>query len=179
MDGCVRWFAVFALALGLAQVSGAESGMLRPARLRFDPQFILEEVARHLAVPLEPGAPVPAILLESRTPLWRFQDAVEPQWGFRPRAFTNAYVIARNEIYLTDDARLYLAHGRTLDDSLAHEFVHYLQRSRGEPDLGSERSEAQAVSAQHWFRAAFPPARARSRASGHPAGRESEASAAR
>lgn len=155
MNRYLRWCAVLAIAINLAVTSGASSSPVQPMKLRFHPQFILQEVARHLDVHLDPATPVPAIFFESDTPLRRFQDAIEAQWGFRPRAFTNAYVIERNEIYLTDDARYYLARGRTLDDSLAHELAHYLQWSYFRADLASDWSEAEAVSVQQWFRAAF------------------------
>lgn len=178
----VRWSAVLAVALPLAMGEAAAESPADPAghelpdqivslapgvsspypipslRLRFDPRFVLEQVARHLGVRLDADAPLPMIYLESTTPLRQFQDAVEAQWGFRPRAFTNAYVIAHNEIYLTDNARYYLPHNRTLDDSLAHELVHYLQKKYYRVDPTSDWYEAEAIRVQERFRAAFPPA---------------------
>jgi hypothetical protein len=157
MNRYLRRSAFFAMTLNLALVTSASSSATQSLQLRFDPRFILEEVARHLNVRLDPAMPLPAIFLESTTPLGQFQDAIEAQWGFRPRAFTNAYVIEHNEIYLTDNARYYVPHDRTLDDSLAHELAHYLQRSYFEGDPGSDWCEFEAIRVQERFRAAFPP----------------------
>ena len=50
------------------------------------------------------GRPLPAIFVESATPLRQFQDAMEGQWQFRPPLVSNAYSVSSNEIYLTDDS---------------------------------------------------------------------------
>ena len=122
------------------------------AKLCFEPRFILEAVARHMKVTLRPEVPVPAIFLESATPLRQLQVAVATQWRTLPRVFTNTYAIARNEIYLLDDPSHYAPHGRTLDDALAHELVHYLQASHLNEDFASEWREVEAVTVQEWFR---------------------------
>ena len=96
-------------------------------RLQQDPREILESVARQMNVTLRADEPLPKIHLESATPLEQFQDAVEQQWNFRPPRFANVYAVASNEIYLTDDPGYYRRVRRTLDESLAHEFAHYLQ----------------------------------------------------
>jgi hypothetical protein len=80
------------------------------------------------------------------------RDAIGAQWRFEPRAVSNTYAIARNEIYLLDDASYYVRYRRTLDDSLAHELVHYLQATYLKEDLASEWVEAEAVAIQTWFR---------------------------
>lgn len=130
------------------------SGMVssRAATLHHDPRFILDAVAQRMGVRLRPDIPVPAILLESATPLQRLQRAGERQWGFRPQIFVNAYAPAENGIYLIDDADFHRTHKRTLDDALAHEFVHYLQANYLGTGLHSEWSEAEAVMVQTWFR---------------------------
>lgn len=139
-----------ALALAVALVSTAHA--YEPVRLQFDPDFILQAVARRMNVTLRPEIPVPTILLQSRTPLARFQDAVVEQWKFRPPMYTNAYVVARNEIYLMDDPAYYRRGNRTLDESLAHEFAHYIQVHYLNVDLSDPYSEVDAVEVQSLFK---------------------------
>jgi hypothetical protein len=105
-----------------------------------------------MGVTLRPDIPAPAVFLESTTPLRQFQDAMEVQWRFRPHLVSNAYAIARNEIYLSDDAGFYLRLKRTLDDSLAHELVHYIQAQYFSEDLSTDSCEVQAAEVQRWFR---------------------------
>jgi hypothetical protein len=124
----------------------------RVAALQHDPQFILETVAKRMGIALRPDLPPPAIRLESRTPLARLQAAAERQWGFRPEVFTTTYATATNEVYLIDEARLYENYGGTPDDSLAHEFVHYLQATYLRDRFTTDWSEAEAVAVQTWFR---------------------------
>jgi hypothetical protein len=160
MNRFCRWFAILAMAMWLAPAAAGEGTALpRPAKLRFDPQFILAQVARRMNVALRPEVPVPAIYVESATPLRQFQDAIDPQWRFRPHVFANAYVAARNEIYLIDDAAYYNRFGRTIDDSLAHEFVHYIQVQYLRADLADPVSESDAIAIQHGFRQAHIHAR--------------------
>lgn len=153
-----RWIRRFAAAaaLSFAFVSSSANDASAYARLRFDPLYTLERVAERLNIVLRPDMPLPAILLESATPLGRFQDAMQKQWGFRPRVFVNAYAIGANEIYLVDDAKHYGRWGRTLDDALAHEFVHYLQAVYFHANFASrliaEVCEAEAIAVQEWFR---------------------------
>jgi hypothetical protein len=122
------------------------------ATLRYDPQFILEAVAKRMGVTLRPDIPPPAIRLESKTPLERLQTAAERQWGFRPEVFTTTYATASNEVYLIDEARLYQNYGGTLDDSLAHELVHYIQAHYLGDRFTTDWSETEAVAVQTWFR---------------------------
>jgi hypothetical protein len=123
-----------------------------PVRLRFDPRFVLEAVAQRMEVTLRPDVPLPAVFIESAIPLRQFQDAMEAQWNFRPPLVANAYAIARNEIYLSDDSSYYRRFKRTIDDSLAHELVHYLQAQYFQEDLSSDGCEVQAAEIQRWFR---------------------------
>ena len=69
---------------------------------------------------------------------------IAPQWHFRPPLFANAYVVARNEIYLMDEPAYYRRMHRTLDESLAHEFAHYLQVTYFAADL-QHRAELQQI----------------------------------
>lgn len=124
----------------------------RAATLNHDPQFILEAVARRMGVTLRLEIPLPAIRLESRTQLLRMQVAAERQWGFRPPVFLSTYAAASNEIYLIDEAALYENYPRTLDDSLAHELVHYFQAKYRKDRSDNEWSEIEAMAIQAWFR---------------------------
>jgi hypothetical protein len=101
---------------------------------------------------LREEVPLPVILLASETPLKRFQNAVAQQWHVLPPRVFNAYVAATNEIYLDDTSDYYARRKCTLDDSLAHELVHYVQaRYRGD-DLSSDAAELEAVTLQRAFR---------------------------
>jgi hypothetical protein len=152
MSRFCRWVAILAMAACLTPATAGETARAgQPAKLRFDPQFILAEVARRMNVTLRPELPVPAVFFESTTPLRQFQDAIAPQWRFRPHVFANAYVAARNEIYLIDEAAYYGRFGRTLDDSLAHEFAHYLQVHYLNANLEDPSLESEAVAVQHEF----------------------------
>jgi hypothetical protein len=83
------------------------------------------------------------------------QTAAERQWGFRPEVFTTTYATASNEVYLIDEARLYDRYGGTLDDSLAHELVHYIQAHYLGDRFTTDWSESEAVEVQGWFRREF------------------------
>jgi hypothetical protein len=148
-----RWFAILAMAACLMPAAAGETDRaVQPAKLRFDPQFILAEVARRMDITLRPEIPAPAVFFESTTPLRQFQDAIGGQWQFRPHVFANAYSAARNEIYLIDEAAYYERFGRTLDDSLAHEFAHYLQVMYLNASLADDPSlETEAVAVQREF----------------------------
>src|SRR5512134_2186929 len=107
--------ALLGLLLGLHGTVGADP--TARARLQHDPRYILESVARQMNIKLRDDEPLPRIHFESSTPLAQFQDAVAPQWRFRPPMIANVYVIARNEIYLADDPAYYRRLHRTLDES--------------------------------------------------------------
>jgi hypothetical protein len=151
------WTALLRVALTaglLLTAASAGTASADPAErvtLRFEARYILESVARQMNVTLRPDEPLPAIHLESTTPLVQFQDAVAGQWKFRPPLFANVYVIARNEIYLTDDPRYYRRLRRTLDESLAHEFAHYIQARYFGANLADEGCEVEAVAVQFAF----------------------------
>ena len=152
MNGICRWTVALALAACLAPAVAGEVSPAGPVRLAFAPRFILEAVAKRMEVTLRPEVPLPAVHLESVIPLKQFQDAMESQWSFRPPMVANSYSIATNEIYLSDDAGFYRRFKRTLDDSLAHEFVHYIQAQYFREDLTTDACEMQAAEIQRWFR---------------------------
>jgi hypothetical protein len=144
------------LAVFLALWTAAEAAKppIRRMPLRHDPACVLAAVAWAMNVPLDPAKPKPAIRLETQTPLKEFQDAVEPQWGSRPDVFTNAYSPTADKIFLIEDAGYYERMHRDIADSLAHEYVHYIQvkyRGIGTGDFG-DAEESEAVSWQTWFR---------------------------
>jgi hypothetical protein len=145
---------LLAAALGALLMLSGPVGADTPASvtLRHEPRYILESVARQMNVTLRPEVPLPRILFESSTPIAQFQDAVAPQWRFRPPRVANVYVMARNEIYLTDDPGYYRRLRRSLDESLAHEFAHYLQVHYFAADLAEESCETEAVAVQFAFR---------------------------
>jgi N-acetylglutamate synthase-like GNAT family acetyltransferase len=51
-----------------------------------------------------------------------------------------------------DDAVSYQRRGGTVDDALAHEFVHYLQATYRKEILKVDLSELEAVAIQPWYR---------------------------
>jgi hypothetical protein len=141
-----------ALALAVALLPAADAGEpVQPIQLQFDPAHILQAVAYRMNVTLRPEIPLPTILLQSRTPLARFQDAISVQWKFRPPVYSNAYVVERNEIYLMDDPAYYVRINRTLDESLAHEFAHYIQVHYLNADLADPSCESDAIAVQALF----------------------------
>ena len=147
----LRWSVGFAMSLCFNADGSAGGARIAPVTLRLDPYVILQQVARQMNVTLRPDVPLPIIFLESNTPLRQFQQAIAPQWKFRPHVFANAYAVERNEIYLSDDARYYKKRNRTLDDSLAHEFVHYIQVRYRNDDLADESCEMEAIAQQLAF----------------------------
>lgn len=145
-----RLRALVLIALGPTPIWGGGA----PSPLTCAPEGILAAVAGRMGVVLRPDVPLPRVRRSSDTPLADLQDAIEQQWGFRPGTFTNAYAAARNEVFLLDDPEYYRRLGRLPEDSLAHEYVHYLQvRYLGARlQEGSDYLESQAVDVQNWFR---------------------------
>jgi len=153
MNRFFRCAAALALAACLAPaIASDDLPPDGPVKLRFDIGFVLEVVAERMQVKLRPDVPLPAVFVESAIPLRQFQDAMESQWSFRPPLVANSYSLATNEIYLSDDASFYRRLKRTLDDSLAHEFVHYIQAKYFGEDLTTDACEMQATEVQRWFR---------------------------
>ncbi len=149
------------------------SAATAPARLRYEPRCILEAVARDLnenigryrgpavsaaLLAASRSKDIPVIRPESATPLAEFLTAVRPQLPNADR-FSTFYAVAANRIYLIDDAAYYAKFDRTsrrsMDDSLAHEFVHYLQVNYlgySAVDLATDDAENMATSYQTAFR---------------------------
>lgn len=135
---------------------GALETAAAPAQLRYTPRYVLDRVLEYKQRPFDPQKPMPEVRFASTTSLVEFQDAIEPQWGFRPSKITNAYVVTKNVIYLMDDAAYYAQHGRCIDDSLAHELTHYVQvKYQGWALDGADDSiELDAIGVQTSFREA-------------------------
>ncbi len=142
------------ISLALMALLSPAASAEAPTSPRLAETCILRAVAEHMGVELTPHVLPPVVRYESRTPLAYFQDAIEPQWKFRPARFTNAYVPARDEIFIIDQAEYYRKLGRFIDDSLAHEYAHFIQvRYRGSNlDTGDDTLEHQAIHVQNWFR---------------------------
>lgn len=157
----------------LAALLTAPASAAAPARLRHEPRCILEAVARDLNEDIgrhrgpavsaalrgaARAAGVPRVRLESETPLIEFLTAVRPQDPSVNR-FSNFYSVTANRIFLIDDAAYYAKFAKTsrrsMEDSLAHEFVHYLQVTYlgyTVADLGTEDAEAMAIGYQTSYR---------------------------
>jgi hypothetical protein len=157
-----RWRLGTALIVLLAGLCGALQAHAdrrhNVTTLHMDAERTLQWVARDLGIELRDDIPRPRIRLASETPLREFQDAIEAQWHVRPPLVFNVYVIARNEIFLDDTSDYYRRRHRTLDDSLAHELVHYLQVRYQNDDLATDASELEASTVQAAFRDAHFPA---------------------
>jgi hypothetical protein len=125
-----------------------------PARPVLDKDCVLRAAAFRMKITPDAEKPKPAIHFAGETPLKLFQDSIEPQWGIRPDIILNAYTESNNKIFLIDDAAYYAKMGRFIDDSLAHEYAHYLQVIyKGIPMKEfTEWEESEAVSVQTWFR---------------------------
>lgn len=145
--------ALLAALLALLPAAEAKAPIERMP-LRHDPACVLEAVAWAMNVRLDPAVPKPAIRLETQTPMKEFADAVEPQWGSRPEIFTNAYSPTANKIFLIEDAGYYTRLRRDIADSLAHEYVHYIQVKYKGTTIGDfgDAEESEAISWQTWFR---------------------------
>lgn len=146
---------LLALGLTLALPANAADGA---ARLAFRPDCVLAAVAARKGVTLSPDRPAPRLRLASATPVAEYLEAAKEQLGgAQLDVILNMFVAKTNEIYLNDSARLYGRHGRTLDDSLAHEYTHFIQHVyEGAPLFGdsTDSLEEEAVRVQTWFREA-------------------------
>ncbi len=121
--------------------------------LRRDPACVLAAVAFAMNVRLDPAKPLPALRLETLTPLAEFQDAAQRQWGTRPDVFLNLYSVAEEKIYLIEDADYYARMRRDIADSLAHELAHYVQvHYKGYTADQLQYGEEEAIHIQTWFR---------------------------
>jgi hypothetical protein len=148
----------FITLLLMTQTShGAQNLAKKPASLKYSLEFLLDKVLEIKHFPKNNSIPLPKLFVESKTPLTQFQEAIEPQWGFKPDVFSNAFAIHKNEIYITDDAAYYKKHDRCIDDSVVHELVHYYQTKYRGWDINDESLEWDAIEIQTQFRNEFCP----------------------
>ncbi len=117
--------------------------------------FVLDKVLEYKKLDRKSSILNPKVYYKSQIKLKQFQDAIEKQWGQRPKEITNAFAIENNEIYLLDDADYYQRTKRCIDDSLAHEIVHFVQVKYQNYDINDESLEWEAVEIQTWFRENF------------------------
>lgn len=129
---------------------------IKTVKPKYSFDFVLEKVLEYKKLERKSSIINPKIYYKSQIKLKQFQDAIEKQWGQRPKEITNAYAIDNNEIYLLDDAEYYQRTNRCLDDSLAHEIVHFVQVKYQNFDINDESLEWDAVDIQTWFRENFP-----------------------
>ncbi|HAH05066.1 MAG TPA: hypothetical protein DCM05_00850 [Elusimicrobia bacterium] len=127
------------------------------ARPKHPQACILKAVAGYMGKELRPGVPLPEVRLASETTLAEFHDSVEGQWEGAQRHITNVYSVRRNRIHLLDEGLYYQRLNRAIDDSLAHEYVHYVQHRYGAYGEGQfdDSAEMQAIDVQTWFRDEF------------------------
>ena len=128
-----------------------------PAKLKYQVDFLFSKVLEKKHQTINPNIPFPKIFYSSKTPLKQFQDAIEGQWGIRPKFITNAFAVVNNEIYIMDDKDYYENLKRCMDDSLVHELVHYVQVKYLNWDLNDESLEWDAIDIQTAFREEFCP----------------------
>lgn len=136
---------------------GLLSLFIAVAALRCPEEALLRAAASQMRVALRSDIAKPKLRLETQTSLVDFQDAMQAQWKDRPPVFTNAYSVERNEIFLIEDAGYYQRLKRLPDDSLVHEFVHFLQvRYKGARlDENPDEWEHEAIHVQSWAREAL------------------------
>ncbi|MBI3551711.1 MAG: hypothetical protein HY077_04275 [Elusimicrobia bacterium] len=129
----------------------------RKAKLRLKPDCILRSVVSRMGRTWREDLTPPRVRLESEAALTDFQDAVATQWGFRPDRFGNVYAVASNQIFLIDDDAYYFKVRRFLDDSLAHEYAHFVQvhYAGARLDENGDNLESEAVAVQTWFRETY------------------------
>lgn len=155
----MRAFGGVLAALLAFPASAAEGETAKPL---YRPDCVLAAVAGKKGVTLEASKPPPMVLYGSKIPLSRFLEASKEQLsGFVPDRVMNMYIVRTNEIYLNDSASTYGRHGRIIDDSLAHEYAHFLQvayEGRSPGDGSDDFLEGEAVSLQTWFREQGAPA---------------------
>lgn len=125
-----------------------------PAQLRYSQEFILSEVLLIMGHKQKPNVPAPEVRFASLTTIQEFQNDIGVQWGSPPDRITNAFAAEVNRIYILDEAEYYIRTKRCMDDSLAHEYAHFVQvYYKGFPiDQFDDSMESEAVDVQTQFR---------------------------
>ncbi|NCN39804.1 hypothetical protein GW916_01010 [bacterium] len=125
--------------------------------LAHSPQCTFQAVASKMGVPIDESIPLAKVDVQSESLLQDFQDSVFDQYGFKPNTFASVYIQKQNRIFLIDDLEVYAPMNRFVDDSLAHELVHYVQvMYQGLVNDGSsDQLEMDAIKIQTWYRETF------------------------
>ena len=146
------------IALLLAATLSAPASA-EPSTLIFPERCIFEAVAARMGASVDPSLPLPELRFKSKTSHEEFaadfkREYPDPMWQV-PAAVMNIYLPTRNRIYL-DDLVEY-RHGRSLTESAAHEYAHYVQWTYQGFRFGGDEDflESQAVQLQFWFREAY------------------------
>lgn len=128
-------------------------------RLIHSESFILDQVLKYMNIKLKPSIQLPEIVYADEAILSDFQKEVEPQWGIKPDFITNVYLAQLNKIYLLDEKNYYDQNERCIDDSLAHEIVHFVQvKYRKIPiEYLDDSMEMEAIDVQSHFRNDYCP----------------------
>ncbi len=134
------------------------SGWTTPQKnFLFSYDFILQQVIARLKQTYNAQLPLPDIKMSSESNLADFQKDLHDQWHMDPPEITNAYAAHANRIYIIDDMDYYKRNNRCIDDSLAHEFTHYVQVHYKHIPIEQfdDSMEWEAVDVQTWFRKTF------------------------
>ena len=145
--------ALWALVFLLAPLCGATPNPV--ARPAYGLDFLLSYTLQAKKISENPQISKPEIKFASQVSVKEFQDDIEPQWGLRPDEVLNAYVVAKNRIYILDDQAYYDRHSRCIDDSIVHELTHFVQSRYQGFDLHDESLEWDAIGIQSEFRSQY------------------------
>ena len=134
----------------------ANDPMARVA-LQYSADFVLQQVAQMMKINLKEIFPLPEVVLQKNADLVTYSAELTEQWGFDPKVLTNVYVVKKNKIYLIDEENYYQNAGRCIDDSLAHELVHFIQVKYQKIDVSDfdDSMEMTAIDVQTQFREKF------------------------
>lgn len=138
----------------------ASSSFAQTVTPKYPLECIARAVAKNINIDYDPHIPLPKLYFSSSADLREYQNSVSLQRdGDRPLEVSNTYVIATNAIYVIDDMAYYEKHERFIDDSIAHELVHYFQvvyKKFRQVDLEQMDAEMTAIfEGQNWFRDNF------------------------
>lgn len=132
------------------------SANAEPVALKIDATCAFQAVAGRMKITIAKDIELPKVYLASDIALSFFQDVIEAEWLFRPDVVTNVFAPKANAIFLTNEGEVYKAHGRFLEDSLAHELAHFIQvRYFGATPGNDDAFEDEAVRVQTWFREVY------------------------
>lgn len=127
-----------------------------PMRSRYSAECILKAVAPFIRAKIT--VPIPRVIYESEISVNEFRELSKANFmGYIPDSVMTLYAYEPNIIFLRDGTNNYQG-DRNIEDSLAHELVHFIQvKIRGETSENdsSDSLESEAVAVQFWFRENF------------------------